>query len=238
MKNIKNIENSYNGYYKLIEKLRDIKDHEFIEQYVGFYFHFKKNPNWGKKVIDFGGRIGEKTRLINNVTVVEIDDQARKYMKKNKIKCVKRIDSIADNSIDTIYASHVLEHVDNPAIYLNKFYKKLKKGGTLILVLPVEVPMFETKKIDLNGHIYNWNFVNINTLLEKLNFKVEESYMYSFTEFTFFLKTFGNSFSHISILYSHLGWKGQPFGFEKKETFTSSFNFLTLNSLASIKSLL
>jgi len=188
MKNIKNIENSYNGHYKSIS---NIEIHIKKFQYLGYYFHFKQNPNWGKKVLDFGGRIGEKTRLINNVIVVEIDDQARKFMKKNKIKCTKRIDSFKDNSIDTIYASHVLEHVDNPAMYLAKFYKKLKKEGNLIIALPVEFPVFETKQIDTKGHIYSWNLRNINTLLDKLNFRVEENYIYSYLGMEFILKTFG-----------------------------------------------
>jgi len=74
-------------------------------------------------------------------------------------------------------------------MYLAKFYKKLKKEGNLIIALPVEFPVFETKQIDTNGHIYSWNLRNINTLLDKLNFRVEENYIYSYSGMGFILKT-------------------------------------------------
>jgi len=176
---MKKTEEFYQGYSKKNELLKILgeTDYFFYESSYSFYLHFKQNPNWGDVVVDFGGRLGEKTRMIKNVVVVEIDSGAREWMKKNNINCVKRIDSFPDNSIDTIYASHVLEHLEEPASYLKKFHKKLKKGGTLILVLPQEPILFEHKRIDPNGHIYCWRFKSINTLLNNLNFELHESYM-------------------------------------------------------------
>lgn len=145
-----------------------------LQRDYSFHIHFQGWRTWGR-VLDFGGRIGEKTERIDNVVVIEIDDTARREMKRNGRKCQKRIDTIKNGNVDTIYCSHVLEHLENPLEYLMKFKRKLRQGGNLILVLPYEANGFNGKATDGNGHLYAWNMITINTLLERAGFRITSS---------------------------------------------------------------
>ena len=119
----------YSGYSRDITGLSSNKlvDYLIRNSEYAYRFHFNKRNNYGR-IIDFGGRIGEKTRRIKNVIVVEVDKEALKFMHENNIKCEDSIDKFDDESLDTIYCSHVLEHLINPSAYLEKFYKKLRRG--------------------------------------------------------------------------------------------------------------
>lgn len=166
----------YQGYSKGIIGLQDLDGRIRFQSEYAYRFHFHKKSDWGS-VIDFGGRLGERTRKIKNVTVVEIDAKARAWMTRHKIRNMKSLDGVADNSVDTIYCSHVLEHLESPSDYLKMFHRKLKKNGTLIIAIPKQIQFqipsaIETEK---HGHIYAWNQVNMNTLLERMGFSVKKN---------------------------------------------------------------
>ncbi|VVB58940.1 Methyltransferase domain protein [Candidatus Anstonella stagnisolia] len=154
-----------------------------------FLFHFGKKRHHGQLVVDFGGNIGANSRQIENTVVVEISDAAREWMNANGVKCEKSIDSFADGSIDTIYCSHVLEHLEEPVRYLRLFRKKLKKGGKLLLVLPSENQMFEPQAplFDENGHLQTWNFVHIATSLRLAGFSITHQRLIPRPHLLFFL---------------------------------------------------
>jgi ubiquinone/menaquinone biosynthesis C-methylase UbiE len=166
---------AYQGYAEkeVIGRQKNLAEHIFYTSDFAHRFHFDKQSKQGKIVVDFGGRIGERTRKIENVTVVEIDASARKWMAENGVKCTGSIENFADASVDTIYCSHVLEHLENPMDYLRTFYRKLGKKGKLILVLPAETQTIEPRaaKIDENGHLQTWNYVHIATSLNRAGFK-------------------------------------------------------------------
>jgi len=42
----------------------------------------------------------------------------------------------ASGSVDCVHASHILEHVTPPSAYLQEWYRVLRIGGTMILMLP------------------------------------------------------------------------------------------------------
>lgn len=41
-----------------------------------------------------------------------------------------------DNTVDEIYCSHFMEHVEDPVKILREFYRVLKNNGTLIIIVP------------------------------------------------------------------------------------------------------
>ncbi len=154
----------------------DLKSYIEYSAEDAFLRYFKGKDYWGDIVIDFGGRVGDRTRRLRNVTVVEIAEDSREYMKKLGIRHETSIDKFKDGSVDLIFASHVLEHLHDPYEYLVKFRNKLKKGGKLMLVLPVEDHRERGPGYyDENGHMYCWNIKTINTLLRYVGFKVKES---------------------------------------------------------------
>lgn len=161
----------YQGYCANATELEE-KVNSFNAEY-SFHVHFHGESSWGN-VIDFGGRIGEKTTLIKNTLVVEIDKVALKFMRRQGRKCVAKLDDVADGHADTIYCAHVLEHLENPLSYLREFKKKLSPGGRLILVLPYEVNGFFKIKKDTNGHLYAWNPKTASALLARAGFTVKQ----------------------------------------------------------------
>ena len=165
----------YQGYSQktVVGKEKDLEEYIFFESEYAFRFHFGKWRDWGGKVVDFGGRLGEKTRKIGNVTVVEIDGTARKAMAGMGVQCKERLDSFKDGEIDTIYCSHVLEHLETPLDYLRLFYRKLKPGGRLVMVLPTENQVFEPhgELVDENGHIAVYNAMSAQTCIKRAGFE-------------------------------------------------------------------
>ncbi len=164
----------YQGYAqkKVFNEEKDIKEYIKLSSENALKFHFNNQTNWGKVVVDFGGRIGEKTQKIENVTVVEIDASARKWMNEKGVKCSDSIENFTDGSIDTIYCSHVLEHLENPMDYLRIFYRKLRVGGKLILVLPADEQTFDFRQkiVEDNGHLQTWTIPQINLTLSRVGF--------------------------------------------------------------------
>lgn len=173
MKETKEAIHAYQGYASNRYETMSEEYKKYIQQYV-LRIHFNGKADNGKTV-DFGGSAGESTRLLKNVTVVEIDQEARDIMDEAKIPNHKDMNPIKDESIDTIYSSHVLEHVENPIDHLKEFYNKLKLDGNLILVIPLEGSRLDVETIDPNGHLFAWNETTINTLVTRAGFVVEQT---------------------------------------------------------------
>ncbi|MCX6771189.1 MAG: methyltransferase domain-containing protein [Candidatus Micrarchaeota archaeon] len=163
----------YKDYFKMTLGGFNLKDYVYFESEYAFRHHFDRTQPPGA-LLDFGGRIGEKTRRIGNVVVCEVDGSARRWMSEHGVKHVASIDKVENGSVGTVYASHVLEHLENPMEFLFKFNAKLGRKGRLIIVVPAEVQSLEPKApiVDPNGHIQCWNFATLMTSLDRAGFKV------------------------------------------------------------------
>ncbi|MDD3159861.1 MAG: class I SAM-dependent methyltransferase [Candidatus ainarchaeum sp.] len=101
------------------------------------------------------------------------------YKKYNdKIKFIVNLNKsklpFKDNSIEEIYCSHVLEHLDNPMETIGEFYRVLLKGGKLKIIVPHysnplgKVPIhktewgFRTEFVLSTYHENNCNWEKIN----------------------------------------------------------------------------
>tara|TARA_Y100000593_G_C4289882_1_gene327686 strand:+ start:742 stop:1536 length:795 start_codon:yes stop_codon:yes gene_type:complete len=85
-------------------------------------------------------------------------------------------DQIPDNSIDCIWASHVLEHQPNAAEFLRLLKKKLKHNGILAITVP---PL---KHQIVGGHVSLWNmgllFYNLVAVGFNCSSAIGRSYSY------------------------------------------------------------
>ena len=82
-----------------------------------------------------------------------------------------------NEKFDVIFASHILEHVENPINLLRFCNKSLKENGIIILSLPNEeslihylYPYFTND----GNHLYAFTEDNIKELLQYTNFEVED----------------------------------------------------------------
>ena len=55
------------------------------------------------------------------------------------------MDGIEDNSYNTVYASHILEHIEDPETAIRNWFRILKPNGHLIIIVPHR-DLYEKKK--------------------------------------------------------------------------------------------
>ena len=174
-----------------------------------YYERFFKNiPNIDNlKVLDYACGIGQGTALLNNVIYYDKSEDAIKIAKKHNINVLNNLDLIEDNSFDIVFCCTSLEHCLEPRTELKNMYKKLKKGGKLILIVtdfanefPVggsythlkEKIYFDRFDFHPCGWYYNWNFTGLNNLLISVGFKVVDNKRvgYKGSRFFEFIKNF------------------------------------------------
>jgi len=173
---------NYTNYFKKTINSENLIEYRKESGKHNLSLHFDGKKSWGEGfVLDYGGRIGEKTSMLKNVIVVEQDSDAIKWMKKNNIACSEAKNLLIDyksKKIDMIYASHVLEHVTNPIQTLLDFYTVLDDEGLLIIALPSDFATLrpQVKEIDGGGdeHLFCWNFTEIKNLLIESGFIVTD----------------------------------------------------------------
>jgi SAM-dependent methyltransferase len=84
---------------------------------------------------------------------------------------------LAENSFSGILASHVLEHVDSPLGLLRECRRVLRRGGRLVLGLPIEgsLPRLIDDYYRLHpGHLYAFSASGIAALLGNAGFSKPE----------------------------------------------------------------
>ena len=111
-----------------------------------------------------------------------------------------------DNSIDLIYASHVIEYFDREEIpnILNKWKRKLKPGGTLRLAVP---------NFDTMAKLYIEDKISLNNFLGPLygKMKMDNSIIYHKTTYDYKeLKDILDKCGFININYYPKGFENYP----------------------------
>lgn len=142
------------------------------------------------KVLEFGCGLGQNIFLHKEDSIgIDISNFCIKECEGKGIKVVRDIKKIKKDSIDSILICHCLEHLENPIKILKEIYMILKKGGKIIVVLPVPTSRnkpIKNFKSDIAKHIFSWDFNSINELLSYVNFKVELNkfnYGYGYSKF-------------------------------------------------------
>jgi len=128
------------------------------------------------KLLDFGCGLGQNILFLPNAVGYDISAHGVDFCNSKGIKATNNLDDLADNSFDYVFSAHVLEHHPHPKTMLEDIHSKLKKGQKLILVLPYEKHMKKGQfSLDLNQHLYCWNFQTINNLLITSGFNIEDN---------------------------------------------------------------
>jgi SAM-dependent methyltransferase len=163
-------------------KIENYYENNYFENYqkkIGEFggkanlFKFNKYINTSDTVLDFGCGGGFLLKLIDckSKIGIELNPIARDFcIKNNSIDCYENIDVIEDNSIDVIISNHCLEHTLSPYELISKMYSKLKKGGKIILVIPLDSFKYKWKPNDINNHLYSFSPMNLGNLLQGCNF--------------------------------------------------------------------
>jgi SAM-dependent methyltransferase len=131
------------------------------------------------KVLDYGCGLGQNIFYMPNAVGYDISQFGVEFCNRKGIKATNDIEELADSSFDIVLSAHVLEHHPHPKTMLEEIHSKLKKGGQLILVLPYERHGKAQFELDLNQHLFTWNFQTINNLLMVSGFQIKQNkYIY------------------------------------------------------------
>lgn len=121
------------------------------------------------KILDFGCGKGEFcNRKSKDIYAVEIDKSMHGF-----IKCpIETSLGDFDMEFDLIYSSNVLEHIENDVDTLKLIYKKVKKNGTVKILVPSRMELYTNmdKKV---GHYRRYEQEELIRKVEMAGFEVE-----------------------------------------------------------------
>jgi 2-polyprenyl-3-methyl-5-hydroxy-6-metoxy-1,4-benzoquinol methylase len=131
-------------------------------------FKFKDDIKKTDNVLDFGCGGGF---LLSNIECnykagIEINPIARKHCINNlEIDCFSSISEVEDEKFDVIISNHALEHCERPFDIIKELKLKLKIGGKLIIVVPLDSFKYKFKTDDVNKHLYSFSPMNLGNIL-------------------------------------------------------------------------
>jgi SAM-dependent methyltransferase len=132
-----------------------------------------------KRFVDFGAGIGTlsillKKKLGKEPICVEIDKNNIEYLKNRNLEHFKNIDDVKE-SIDLVFSSNVLEHIEDDISILKSIQSKLNKNGFLYLYLPANMILWS--KVDNSvGHYRRYSRSEIKKKLNLCGFEVQSIY--------------------------------------------------------------
>ena len=140
-------------------------------------FKFETEVKESDVLMDFGCGGGYLLENFNNKIKIgfEINKTAWDEILKKGIEVYDNFDDILDDSIDTIISNHAMEHVPLPLNTFKDLYSKLKPGGKIVIVIPLEQPterQFYYKEGDINQHLHTWCPMTFGNLATLAGFKV------------------------------------------------------------------
>ncbi len=135
------------------------------------YFGNIKDLN-DKNILEFGVGMGQNLFWLpyNKRFGYDISKFAISFFKAKGGVATDNINLIEDEAFDIVFSAHVLEHVNNPIETLRVMASKLRKGGELILITPIN-KCGKINKDDVNQHLWTWTPQLMNNLLVKAGFK-------------------------------------------------------------------
>ncbi len=136
-----------------------------------FFSEIDKNS----KLLDYGCGLGQNIFYLPNAQGYDISDFGLEFCRQKGLKVTDNLSDLENEGFEVVFSSHVLEHHPHPRTMLEEIREKLQPGKTLILVIPFERHGKGKFELDLNQHLYNWNFQNINNLLLTCGFKIRKN---------------------------------------------------------------
>jgi SAM-dependent methyltransferase len=116
------------------------------------------------------------------VTGVEISPCAE-YARKKRALEIKSVPleecNFPDKSFDIVFASHLIEHLNDPHLFLNKVYRVLKTGGYFYITTPnissFQACLFRSRwRSAIFDHLYLFSFKTLTAMLKKSGFTPEK----------------------------------------------------------------
>lgn len=135
----------------------------------------------GETVLDIGSgsgyllnELGKQGKVVYGIEpLVEMIKIAKKRYPKLTIYQghAEDIEKIFLHSVDTVVMTDVLEHIEDDKTQLIRIYKKLDKGGQIIIVVPAYQYLYGQRDKEL-GHYRRYSGGNLRRIVEDSGFSV------------------------------------------------------------------
>ena len=144
----------------------------------------------GMSILDVGcsgGLLIERLRSMgfSDVAGIDISQAAVTRARKRGLLDVKVMDAsklVFRKKFDIIIASDVLEHIKDDRKAISAWYRALKKGGTLILLVPAFMHLWSTHDV-ANLHYRRYTLTQLALITQKTGFRIIKSTYWNFLLF-------------------------------------------------------
>jgi 2-polyprenyl-3-methyl-5-hydroxy-6-metoxy-1,4-benzoquinol methylase len=140
-----------------------------------------------KRFLDIGcatGALLEKMRERGwEVSGVEISAQMAEYGKQNRGIAVSTLpleaNGFMEKSFDIVHASHLIEHLNNPGIFVREVYRILDEGGFFLVTTP-NIAGIQARfsggrwRSAIYDHLYLFSVKTLAALLRREGFHIEQ----------------------------------------------------------------
>lgn len=142
-----------------------------------------------KKILDFGCGNGgflklvQKQNQIRQMAGIDLDMQSICQLRSEGIECYNDISKVSDIKFDVVFMFHVIEHLPNPELILNRLLERMADDGVII----VETPNADDALLSIyhcdefadftywSPHIYLYNETTLSDMLTDAGFEIVEN---------------------------------------------------------------
>ena len=151
-------------------------------------FHYKANLinryARGKKLLDYGSGIGKfgkyMTNLNYDVSLLEPDNKARAYAKKQGLRSYRFIEELRDcKKFNLISLWHVLEHLKDPEKVLFNLDELLTNEGKIFIAVP-NLRSYDARfyksywaALDVPRHLWHFTTPSLKIMLKPLGYRLK-----------------------------------------------------------------
>lgn len=135
----------------------------------------------GQVLMDFGAGIGTISELVREqaaaekIICLEIDAGNKALLESKGFEVIGAIESCPDESVDVVFSSNVLEHIEDDGAALRDIHRKLKPGGYASFWVPAWKVLW-TPMDDRVGHFRRYRRGMMMKMFEAAGFDVERCY--------------------------------------------------------------
>ncbi len=175
MSNATAMTTDYVGHDELLVLESAVRYNQHIaDQFASVLPRLKVPADRSPVVIDFGAGIGTISRIFKATTgiaplAVELDAHQRQVLNERGLQATPALSTVPDGSVDFIFSSNVMEHIDNHVDVLRELHGKLRPGGHLALWVPA-FPALWTSLDDRVGHFRRYTVASMHEALAAAGF--------------------------------------------------------------------
>ena len=132
-----------------------------------------------RNVLDFGAGIGTLSDTVRELGLtplcLEPDAKQRAELERRGFATVATLDDVPDQSIDFIYSSNVLEHIEDDVAELACLRRKLRAGGKIFIYVPAFQSLYSSMDRAV-GHHRRYDKAMLGGKLTTAGYAVEKLY--------------------------------------------------------------